>query len=159
MASDAHVKEIELLRQYASRLDTFKDVILGGCLALQHKAENILDNIQREGSHAKSIHDNCSNDASDIVRKYEDIVERYRLTTINSTLLGSTASDVKQKMNEIDNCVNDINGKIASIKALVTGLQERTAAYALVIRDMTGKGCEQLTKRCDILEKYKEQQT
>ena len=158
MASDAQVKEIELLRQYASRLDTFKDVILGGCLVLQHKADNILDNIQREGSHAKSIYDSCSNDASNIIRKYENIIEHYRLTSVNSVLLGNTASDAKQKMSEIDNCVNDINDKVASIKALITGLQERTAAYALVIRDMAGKGCEQLTKRCDILEKYKEQQ-
>lgn len=159
MASDAQVKEIALLRQYTSRLDTFKDVILGGCLVLQHKAGSILDNIQREGSHAKSIHDNCSNDASSIIRTFEDIVERYRLTSINSALLGSTAPDAKQKMIEIDNCVNDIYDKIASTKALITGLQERTAAYAIVIRDMAGKGCEQLTKRCDILEKYKEQQT
>ena len=158
MASDAQVKEIALLRQYANRLDTFKDVILGGCLVLQHKAENILDNIQRDGSHAKSVHDSCSEDTSDIVRKYEHIVEHYRLTSNNSVLLGSTASDAKQKMSEIDNCINDINDKAAQIKALVTGLQERTAAYALVIRDMAGKGCEQLTKRCDILEKYKEQQ-
>ena len=158
MASDAQVKEIELLRQYASRLDTFKDVILGGCLVLQHKADNILDNIQREGSHAKSIYDSCSNDASNIIRKYENIIEHYRLTSVNSVLLGNTASDAKQKMSEIDNCVNDINDKVASIKALITGLQERTAAYALVIRDMAGKGCEHLTKRCDILEKYKEQQ-
>ena len=158
MASDAQVKEIALLRQYANRLDTFKDVILGGCLVMQHKAENILDNIQREGSQAKSIHDSCFEDTSDIVRKYEHIVEHYRLTSVNSVLLGSTASDAKQKMSEIDNCINDINDKAAQIKALITGLQERTAAYALVIRDMAGKGCEQLTKRCDILEKYKEQQ-
>ena len=61
-------------------------------------------------------------------------------------------------MSEIDNCANDIIDKVASIKALITGLQERTAAYALVIRDVSSKGCEQLTKRCDILEKYKEQQ-
>lgn len=159
MASDAHVKEIELLRQYASRLDTFKDVILGGCIVLQHKAEIILDDIQREGSHAKSIHDSCSNETSDIVRKYEGIVEQYRLTSINSALLGSTATDAKQKMSEIGNCVNDINDKVASIKALITGLQERTAAYAIVIRNMAGNGCDQLIKRCDILEKYKEQQT
>jgi len=158
MASDAQVKEIDLLRQYASRLDTFKDVILGGCLVLQHKADNILDNIQREGSDAKSIYDSCSNDASNIIRKYENIIEHYRLTSVNSILLGNTANDAKQKMSEIDNCVNDINDKVSSIKALITGLQERTAAYALVIRDMSGKGCEQLTKRCDILEKYKEQQ-
>ena len=158
MASDAQVKEIALLRQYANRLDTFKDVIRGGCLVLQHKAENILDGIQRDFSHAKSIHDNCSNDTSDIVRKYEDIIERYRLTSTNSILLGSTSNDAKQKMSEIDNCANDIIDKVASIKALITGLQERTAAYALVIRDMSSKGCEQLTKRCDILEKYKEQQ-
>ena len=64
MASDAQVKEIALLRQYANRLDTFKDVILGGCLVLQHKAENILDGIQRDCSQAKSIHDTCSNDTS-----------------------------------------------------------------------------------------------
>jgi len=158
MASDAQVKEIDLLRQYANRLDAFKDVILGGCLVLQHKAENILDGIQRDSSHAKSIYDNCSNDTSDIVRKYEDIIERYRLTSTNSILLGNTANDAKQKMSEIDSCFNDINDKVASIKALITGLQERTAAYAIVIRDMSGKGCEQLTKRCDILEKYKEQQ-
>jgi methyl-accepting chemotaxis protein len=158
MASDAQVKEIALLRQYANRLDTFKDVILGGCLVLQHKAENILDNIQRDSNHAKSIHDLCSNETSNIVRKYENIIEHYRLTSNNSVLLGSTASDAKQKMNEINNCVNDINDKVAQIKALTAGLQERTAAYALVIRDMSGKGCEQLTKRCDILEKYKEQQ-
>ena len=99
-----------------------------------------------------------SNDTSDIVRKYEDIIERYRLTSTNSILLGSTANDAKQKMSEIDNCANDIIDKVASIKALITGLQERTAAYALVIRDVSSKGCEQLTKRCDILEKYKEQQ-
>ena len=152
MASDAQVKEIALLRQYANRLDTFKDVILGGCLVLQHKAENILDNIQRDSNHAKSIHDLCSNETSNIVRKYENIIEHYRLTSNNSVLLGSTASDAKQKMNEINNCVNDINDKVAQIKALTAGLQERTAAYALVIRDMSGKGCEQLTKRCDILE-------
>lgn len=158
MASDAQVKEIALLRQYANRLDTFKDVILGGCLVLQHKAENILDNIQRDSNHAKSIHDLCSNETSNIVRKYENIIEHYRLTSNNSVLLGSTASDAKQMMNEINNCVNDINDKVAQIKALTAGLQERTAAYALVIRDMSGKGCEQLTKRCDILEKYKEQQ-
>lgn len=158
MASDAQVKEIALLRQYANRLDTFKDVILGGCHVLQHKAENILDNIQRDSNHAKSIHDLCSNETSNIVRKYENIIEHYRLTSNNSVLLGSTASDAKQKMNEINNCVNDINDKVAQIKALTAGLQERTAAYALVIRDMSGKGCEQLTKRCDILEKYKEQQ-
>lgn len=158
MASDAQVKEIALLRQYAKRLDTFKDVILGGCLVLQHKAENILDIIQRDSNHAKSIHDLCSNETSNIVRKYENIIEHYRLTSNNSVLLGSTASDAKQKMNEINNCVNDINDKVAQIKALTAGLQERTAAYALVIRDMSGKGCEQLTKRCDILEKYKEQQ-
>lgn len=158
MASDAQVKEIALLRQYANRLDTFKDVILGGCLVLQHKAENILDNIQRDSNHAKSIHDLCSNETSNIVRKYENIIEHYRLTSNNSVLLGSTASDAKQKMNEINNCVNDINDKVAQIKALTAGLHERTAAYALVIRDMSGKGCEQLTKRCDILEKYKEQQ-
>lgn len=158
MASDAQVKEIELLRQYASRLDTFRDVILGGCLVLQHKADNILDNIQREGFHANSIHNHCSNETSDTVRRFEQIVEHYRLTSINSALLGNTSNDAKQKMSEIDNCVNDINDKVASIKALITGLQERTAAYAIVIRDMAGKGCEQLTKRCDILEKYKEQQ-
>ena len=158
MVSDAQVKEISLLRQYAARLDTFKDVILGGCVVLQHKAENILDNIQREGSRAKSIHDSCSNDTSDIVRKYEHIIEHYRLTSNNITLLGNTANDAKQKMSEIDNCINDINDKTAQIKALITGLKQRTAAYALVIRDMAGKGCEQLTKRCDMLEKYKEQQ-
>ena len=158
MASDAQVKEIDLLRQYANRLDTFKDVILGGCLVLQHKAENILDNIQREASHAQSIYDNCSKDTSDIVRKYENIIEHYRLTSVNSILLGNTANDAKQKMSEIDNCVNVINDKVASIKAIITELQERTAAYAIVIRDMTGKGCEQITKRCDILDKYKEQQ-
>ena len=111
MASDAQVKEIALLRQYANRLDTFKDVILGGCLVLQHKAENILDNIQRDSNHAKSIHDFCSNETSNIVRKYENIIEHYRLTSNNSVLLGSTASDAKQKMNEINNCVNDINDK------------------------------------------------
>ena len=158
MVSDAQVKEIALLRQYANRLDTFKDVILGGCLVLQHKAENILDNIQREGSRAKHIYAICSNDKSGVVCKYEDVIERYHLTSTNSILLGNTASDAKRKMAEIENCVNEIDDKIASIKSLIAGLQERTATYALVIRDMSGKGCEQLTKRCDILEKYKEQQ-
>ena len=158
MVSDAQVKEISLLRQYAVRLDTFKDVILGGCVVLQHKAETILDNIQRHGSRAVSMHDSCSNEAPNTIKKYEYIVEHYRLTSINSEKLGSTADNAKQKMNEIDNCFREINDKTAQIKALITGLQQRTATYALVIRDMSGKGCEQLTKRCDILEKYKEQQ-
>lgn len=158
MVSDAQVKEISLLRQYAVRLDTFKDVILGGCVVLQHKAETILDNIQRDRSRAVSIHDSCSNEASNTIKKYEYIVEHYRLTSINSEKLGSTADNAKQKMNEIENCFREISDKTAQIKALITGLQQRTATYALVIRDMAGKGCEQLTKRCDILEKYKEQQ-
>lgn len=158
MVSDAQVKEIALLRQYASRLDTFKDVILGGCLVLQHKAESLLDDIQRTANYAENMRFDCSNESSATIRKYEDIVERYQLTSINSALLGDTADDAKNKMNEIDSCINDINENINKMKALITGLQQRTATYALVVRDMSGKGCEQLTKRCDILEKYKEQQ-
>jgi hypothetical protein len=158
MASDAQVREIELLHQYAARLDTFKDVILGGCIVLKHKADTIFDSIQKDGNQAKSIQDSCYNESSYVTKEYEEIVERYRLTTVNSVLLGSTADDARAKMDEICNCVAAINDEISKINSLVIGLQQRTAAYALVIRDMAGKGSEQLTKRCHILEKYKEQQ-
>ena len=133
-------------------------MILGGCIVLKHKADAILDSIQKDGNQAESIQDSCYNESSYAIKEYEEIVERYRLTTINSVLLGSTADDARVKMDEICNCVAAINDEILKIKSLITGLQQRTAAYALVIRDMAGKGSEQLTKRCDILEKYKEQQ-
>ena len=50
MATDAQVKEIALLKEYANRLDGFKDAILGGCMVLQNKAEAILDNLQNESN-------------------------------------------------------------------------------------------------------------
>ena len=128
MLTDAQIKEISLLRSYASRLDTFKDVILVGCGAL-------------------------------LLRRYEEIVDRYQLTSQNSVLLGSTATDAKAKLSQLNNCAEEIKSKISHINSLIVGLQERTGAYTLAVRSMSEKGCEQLRKRCDILEQYKEQQS
>ena len=55
MATDAQVKEIALLKEYANRLDGFKDAILGGCMVLQNKAEAILDNLQNESNYCPCL--------------------------------------------------------------------------------------------------------
>ena len=52
----------------------------------------------------------------------------------------------------------EIKDKIEKVNSIITGLQERTAAYAMGIREMTNNGGNQLKKRIDILEKYKELQ-
>lgn len=159
MLTDAQIKEISLLRSYASRLDTFKDVILAGCAALLYKAESVKDDMQNISNRLNYEVNNCSNHADDVIRRYDDIVYRYQLTSQNSVLLGSTSTDAKEKMNQLNNCAEEIQSKISHIKSLLVGLEERTAAYTLAVRSMSEKGCEQLRKRCDILEQYKEQQT
>ena len=158
MAADAQVKEITLLREYANRLDSFKDAILGGCVVLQNKAESILDNLQREKTNIERGLDNCQTLSSRTVEKYEDIIDRYRLTSSSSIYLGTTADDAKSKFEEIKKCAMEIKDKIAKVNSIITGLQERTAAYAMGIREMTNSGGTQLKKRIEILEKYKELQ-
>lgn len=159
MVSDAQVKEVSFLRQYANRLDIFKDVILVGCVALQGKAESIIESIRNDANMIDSETNNCQSLTSNTIKKYDDIVERYNLSADNSSLLGNTADDAKQKMEEINKCAYEIEDVIRKVDALITGLQERTVAYAAVIREMASNGSEQLKKRCDILEKYKETTT
>ena len=95
MAADSQIKEITLLREYANRLDYFKESILGGCAALQNKAESILDNLQREKAVIEKGLDDCQIQTSRTVAKYEDIIDRYRLTSSSSIYLGTTADDAK----------------------------------------------------------------
>ena len=158
MAADSQIKEITLLREYANRLDYFKESILGGCAALQNKAESILDNLQREKAVIeKGLHD-CQIQTSRTVAKYEDIIDRYRLTSSSSIYLGTTADDAKSKYDEINKCAMEIKDKIEKVNSIITGLQERTTAYAVGIREMTSNGGTQLKKRVEILERYKELQ-
>jgi len=157
MDTDAQIKEIGLLRSYASRLSTFKDVILAGCAAMLYKAESVKDDLQNLSNRLNDELSQCESKSKQVVLKYEDTVERYRLTSDNSALLGSTASDAKAKYSQLSNCAEDINRKISQVKSLLTGLEARTGVYTLAVREMSEHGCEQLTKRCDILEKYKEQ--
>ena len=159
MVSDAQVKEVSILRQYANRLDIFKDVILVGCVALQGKAESIIESIRNDANMIDYETNNCQSLSSNTIKKYDDIIERYNLSADNSSLLGNTADDAKQKMEEINKCAYEIEDVIRKVDALITGLQERTVAYAAVIREMASNGSEQLKKRCDILEKYKEATT
>lgn len=158
MAADSQVKEISLLRDYYNRLDGFKDAIVGGCVVLQSKAESILDNLQREKSNIERELDNCQTQTSRIVEKYEDIIDRYGLTSSSSIYLGTTADDAKSKFEEINKCAMEIKDKIAKMNSIITGLQERTAAYALGIQEMTNNGGNQLKKRIEIFERYKELQ-
>jgi hypothetical protein len=159
MLTDAQIKEISLLRSYASRLDTFKDVILVGCGALLLKAESIKDDLQNISNRLDYDVRYSNNQADYVIRRYEEIVDRYQLTSQNSVLLGSTATDAKAKLSQLNNCAEEIKSKISHINSLMVGLQERTGAYTLAVRSMSEKGCEQLRKRCDILEQYKEQQS
>ena len=159
MLTDAQIKEISLLRSYASRLDTFKDVILVGCAAMLLKAESIKDDLQNISSRLDYDVNYCNNQADYVNRRYEEIVDRYHLTSQNTVLLGSTATDAKGKMNQLNDCVEEIKSKITHINSLIAGLQERTGIYTLAVRNMSEKGCEQLRKRCDILEQYKEQRS
>ncbi len=158
MISDAQVKEVALLREYASRLNMFKDVILAGCAGMISKSESIKDDIQTISKQVNNQLSRGSNEAEQVIRNYNDIVERYHLTSLNSSLLGTTATDAKSKLEQLNKCTEEINSKITNIRSLLTGLEERTAAYTIAIRSMTGNGYEQLRKRCDILDKYKEQQ-
>ena len=158
MAADSQIKEITLLREYANRLDYFKESILGGCAALQNKAESILDNLQREKAVIEKGLDDCQIQTSRTVAKYEDIIDRYRLTSSSSIYLGTTADDAKSKYDEINKCAMEIKDKIEKVNSIITGLQERTAAYVMGIREMTNNGGNQLKKRIEILERYKEVQ-
>ena len=158
MAADSQVKEITLLREYANRLDYFKESILGGCAALQNKAESILDNLQREKTIIENGLDDCLTQTSRTITRYEDIIDRYRLTSSSSMYLGTTADDAKSKYDEINKCAMEIKDKIAKVNSIIVGLQERTTAYAVGIREMTSNGSTQLKKRVEILEKYKELQ-
>ena len=158
MAADSQVKEITLLRDYANRLDYFKESILGGCDALKNKTESILDNLQREKAVIEKGLDDCQIQTSRIVARYEDIIDSYRLTSSSSIYLGPTADDAKSKYDEINKCAMEIKDKIAKVNSIIAGLQERTTAYAVRIREMTSNGGTQLKKRIEILERYKEVQ-
>ena len=155
--SDAQIKEVSLLREYASRLGIFKDVILAGCAGLLYKAESTKDDIQNVCYRIESDVNYYLAESNRVIRNYENLVKLYHLTTVNSDLLGSTATDAKEKMEQLKNCADDINSKATRIKTLLTALEERTGVYTLAVRDMSEKGCEQLIKRCSILEQYKEQ--
>ena len=154
--ADAQVNEIALLREYASRLDAFKGVILGGCLAIRQKTESILNDMQRLSQQYEYSFYECRSEAAHVADKYEDIVDKYSLTRTNSVLLGSTPEDAKAKLNELSNCWEAIREKTSHIDSLAKGIQERTIAYALGIGGMAERGVEQLRKRCIILEQYKE---
>lgn len=158
MISDAQVKEIALLKEYAKRLDGFKDAILAGCGILQNKAESIMSDMQNTSSQVEQELQQSQQTASRIISKYEnDIIERYHLTSSSSIYLGTTASDAESKLAEINQCGEEIKDRIGHINSLISALQGRTATYAIAIRSMSEKASEQLTKRYDILEKYKEQ--
>lgn len=158
MATDAQVKEITLLRSYATRLSIFKDVVLAGCAAMLYKAESVKDDMQSFSNSLNNEVSQCDDETKQIISRFDDTVERYHLTANNSALLGSTANDAKEKMSQLRNCAEEINRKVSHIKSLITGLEERTGVYTLAVRSMSENGCEQLTKRCDVLEKYKELQ-
>lgn len=159
MATDAQVKEIALLKEYANRLDGFKDAILGGCMVLQNKAEAILDNLRNESNITDNNLQENQKLASRTIKVYEDIIRRYSLSSTSSSLLGSTPEEIKQSIKEIELCASEIKEKTDKTKSLIGTLQARTAAYAIAIRQMSENGCEQLKKRYAVLEQYKEQQT
>lgn len=156
MPTDAQVKEISYLREYASILDDFKYYILGGCLALRKKAENIIDNSEHILSDTKSAELRCQNRTDYVIRSYDDLVNRYKLSSENESLLGTTAMDAKGKIREINSCANALQEKVSDIKSIINALTARTIAYSVAIEKMAENGSEQIRKRCDFLEKYKE---
>jgi methyl-accepting chemotaxis protein len=156
MPTDAQIKEITYLREYASILDDFKYYILGGCKALHNKAENVLDNSKSKLSIVKSTECICQNRADYVIRTYDDLVNRYNLSKENEALLGTTAKDAKKAIKEINNCANAIQEKVNDIISSINALTARTVTYSSAIEKMAEKGSEQIRKRCDMLEKYKE---
>ncbi len=158
MALDAQVNEIALLKEYANRLDDFREAILFGCGGLQQKAESILESIQNESQNVDYHLLQSQNLASATIRRYEEIVRRYNLSSTSITMLGNTADESKEILNKIEGNAAEIKEKIGKIRYLIEALQARTIAYATTIRDLSENGSEQLKKRSAILEQYKEQQ-
>lgn len=158
MASDAQVKDISLLRSYAARLDMFKDVILGGCAAILYKAESIKSDMQTISNRMENEMSQSEEKVKQIISRFDETIERYHLTSNNSALLGTTAIDAKAKLEQLKNCAEEIQRKVNQVKALISGLEERTGVYTLAVRSLSENGREQLSKRCDTLEKYKELQ-
>ena len=122
MLTDAQIKEISLLRSYASRLDTFKDVILVGCGALLLKAESVKDDLQNISNRLDYDVRYSNNQADYVIRRYEEIVDRYQLTSQNSVLLGSTATDAKAKLSQLNNCAEEIKSKIEDLEKEINSL-------------------------------------
>ena len=122
MATDAQVKEIALLKEYANRLDGFKDAILGGCMVLQNKAEAILDNLQNESNITDNNLQENQKLASRTINVYEDIIRRYRLSSTSSSLLGSTPEEVKQSIKEIELCTSEIKESSSTLLKLINDI-------------------------------------
>ena len=66
MATDAQVKEITLLRSYATRLGIFKDVVLAGCAAMLYKAESVKDDMQSFSNRLNNEVSQCDDETKQI---------------------------------------------------------------------------------------------
>jgi len=156
MLTDAQVKEIAYLREYASILSDFKYYILGGCAALGKKAESILNDVSKISRDTEYKSTNCYNEADRVIRDFNSIVDRYHLASHSKFLLGNSAFEAQTKKKQVEQCSNNIQNKVAQIKSHIEALSARTVAYSVLIGRMTENGSEEIKKRCNILEQYKE---
>lgn len=155
MLTDAQVKEIAYLREYASILSDFKYYILGGCVALGKKAESILNDVSIISRDTEYKSTNCYKEADRVIRDFNSIVDRYHLSSHSKLLLGDSAIEAQTKIKQVEQCSNNIQSKVAQIKSHIEALSARTGAYSLLIGRMAENGSEEIKKRCNILEQYK----
>ena len=155
MLTDAQVKEIAYLREYASILSDFKYYILGGCSALGKKAESILNDVSKVSGDTEYRSNKCCNEADRLIGDFNSIVERYHLSSQSKDLLGKSAIEAQEKKMQVAQCANNIQVIVAQIKSHIEALSARTVAYSVLIGRMAENGSEEIKKRCNILEQYK----
>lgn len=155
MADDIRIKEAALLSHYSARMLDFASSINGNSHKIINKLEQLENKLNDMLHGIGNLESSGETKVYDLVRKYDDARDRYRLNRFNIMLLGDSDCEAKRSLVILRNHIESQRDSIKSIRLKIRAFCELTQRFEINVNDTVDRGIVVLKKHVEIVDKYK----